>query len=254
MQEPLQINRRQVGSGGIMNIDLDAALIALQNKQRKESPWDDAALHVSDLALCKRQVWARRNQLTETFIDLDNWVQMNLGLKYERLLCEALDAAGIPYDYQVSVTSPLLGHAIIGTADFVFDDCVLDTKTTVFWSGYVGKGDEKKKTTKVPEEPKMSYRITTAAYAIALGKPRYGIQVVCRASGKRTTFWYDTADMASIVGKAVVDMQDTEAGDPEPIEARPPWYTEDKDGKSWQCGYCPYAACELNRNEALQVL
>jgi hypothetical protein len=237
-----------------MNIDLDAALLALQEKNKREFVWDDGALHVSDLALCKRQVWARRNHLTEGYIDLDNWIQMNLGLKYERLLCEALDVVGIPYEYQVPVTDPLFGHKIIGTADFVFEDCVLDTKTTVFWSGYMGKGDAKKKQTKVPEEPKMSYRITTAAYAVALGKPRYGIQVVCRSSGKRATFWYDTSDMASIVGKAVVDMETTTDCDPEPVEAKPPWYTEDADGKSWQCAYCPYAACESNRNEALQVL
>jgi hypothetical protein len=220
-----------------MSIDLDAALLTLQEKNNREFVWDDEALHVSDLALCKRQVWARRNQLTESYINLDNWVQMNLGLKYERLLCEALDAAGIPYEYQVSITDPLFGHAVIGTADFVFEDCVLDTKTTVFWSGYVGKGDAKKKQTKIPEEPKMSYRITTAAYAVALGKSRYGIQVVCRSSGK-----------------PVVDMETTTASDPEPIEAKPPWYTENADGLSWQCAYCPYAVCESNRNESLQVL
>jgi hypothetical protein len=237
-----------------MNIDLDAALLALQEKQNREKHWDDAALHVSDLALCKRQVWARRNQLTETFIDLDNYIQMQLGLKYEQIVCDALDAAGIKYQYQVPVKDPLFGHKLIGTADFVFEDAVIDTKTTTFWSGYVGKGDAKKKTTKIPEEPKMGYRIQAAAYAIALGKPRYGLQVVCRASGKRVTFWYETAGLASVIGKAVVDMESTTAEDPEPIDARPPWYTEDADGKSWQCAYCPYAACEINRNAALQVM
>jgi hypothetical protein len=237
-----------------VNIDLDAALIALQNKQRKESPWDDAALHVSDLALCKRQVWARRNQLTETFIDLDNYIQMQLGLKYEEIVCAALDAADVKYEYQVPVKDPIFGHKLIGTADFVFEDAVLDTKTTTFWSGYVGKGDARKKQVKIPEEPKYGYRVQAAAYAIALGKPRYGLQVVCRASGRRVTFWYETSGMASVIGKAVVDMESTTTSDPEPVDAKPPWYTEDADGKSWQCGYCPHAACELNTNAALQVL
>ena len=237
-----------------MNIDLDAALLALQKKQQELKYWDDAGLHVSDLALCKRQVWARRNHLTETFIDLDNYIQMQLGLKYEQIVCDALDAAGVKYEYQVPVKDPLFGHKLIGTADFVFEDCVLDTKTTTFWSGYVGKGDAKKKTTKIPEEPKMSYRIQATAYAIALGKPRYGLQVVCRASGKRVTFWYETAGLASVIGKAVVDMETTTTSDPEPVDAKPPWYTEAADGTSWQCAYCPYAACESNRNESLQVL
>src|ERR1700716_3340380 len=98
-----------------MNIDLDAALLALQEKNKREFVWDDGALHVSDLALCKRQVWARRNGVSESYIDLDNWVQMNLGLKYERLVCEALDAAGIAYEYQVPIKDPIFGHKLIGT-------------------------------------------------------------------------------------------------------------------------------------------
>lgn len=237
-----------------IDIDLDAALSALEKKQQEESPWDAAALHVSDLALCKRQVWARRNGLTQRYSDLDNYLQMSLGLKYEGILCDALDVVGIPYQYQVPITKPIFGFDFVGTADFVFEDSVLDTKTTVFWQGYVGRAGEKKRVTKVPEEPKMSYRIQVTAYAVALGKPRYGIQVVCRGTGKRASFWYDTAGLAQTVGKAALDMQTTGTSDPEPVEARPPWYTCGDDGSSWQCKFCAHGACELNQNEALQTL
>lgn len=236
------------------DVDIDNALFLLRKKDREESPWDGKVLHVSDLALCTRQVWARRNDLMSDDDDVDNFLQMRFGLDYEKTMCAALDVAGIRYDYQVPIEGTILGYKLVGTADFVFDDAVLDTKTTVFWSGYVGRGDEKRKTTKIPEEPKMSYRIQTAAYAMALGKSRYGIHVACRATGKRANFWYDTAALAPMIGKRIVEIQETGVDDPEPVDARPPWYTYNEDGTSWQCKYCSYSACELNRNPSLQVI
>lgn len=237
-------------------INLDDALSALDAKQKRDSTWDDRALHVSDLSLCKRQVWARRNGLLEEYEDLDNFLQMNLGLKYESILCEALDAAGIPYEYQVPIEGKLLGYDIVGTADFVFRarGAVLDAKCTVFWTGWVGRGDTKKKQTKIPEEPKMGYRIQATAYAMALGMPKYGVQSVCRSTGKRATFWYDTAGLAQTVGKELVNMQDTQPGDAEPVTSVPPWYTFNEDGRSWQCDFCKYGACENNRNKELQFI
>jgi hypothetical protein len=234
-------------------IDLDRVLLALQKKQQQESSWDERALHVSDIALCKRQVWARRNGLAERYSDLDSFIQMSLGLKYEQILCDALDAAGVSYAYQVPITKTIFGYPFVGTADFVFEDAVLDTKTTTFWSGYVGAKADRKKIVKIPEEPKMGYRIQACAYAIALGKPRYGIQAVCRSSGKRATFWFDTSDIAEPIGRAVVETDETRPGEPEPVDAIPPWYTNNADGTSWQCSYCPYAACEKNRTAALAV-
>lgn len=236
------------------DVDISSALFLLRKKDREASPWDEKALHVSDLALCKRQVWARRNGVTMDGGDVANFLQMRFGLDYEKTICAALDAAGIPYRYQVPLPDGLLGHDFIGTADFVFDDAVLDTKTTVFWTGYVGRGDEKRKTTKIPEEPKMGYRVQTTAYAMALGKSRYGIHVACRATGKHTNFWYDTDELAPMIERAVVEMQDTGTDDPEPIEAKPPWYTYDDNGTSWQCKFCPHGACESNSNPNLQVI
>lgn len=239
-----------------MTFDLDAALRVQMQQLWNESTWDKTALHLSDLSLCERAVWARRNGHSSVVLSVDHFIKRQFTLRYGQLIHEMLTAQGVPHEYRQSFEIVLLGVPIVGTATFVLprEDAILEIKTTTFWSGWVGAGAQKHKTTRIPDTPRYGYRLVAAAHALALGKAHYGINTLCRGTGLRTTSWYKAEHLVTQVGRALAERERTGCGMPENKSALPPAYTYSADGTSQQCLRCSYVACENNNNEKLKGL
>ena len=233
-----------------MTFDLDGPLRDLMQQRLAQTKWDPTTLHVSDLSVCPRSVWARRNGKTSRPITLESFLLREMGKRYEHTLCRAFEAAGIAYEYQKYFEVTLFGVDISGTATFVLPEhnAVLDVHGTSFPSSWVGRGADKHKSVRIPTTPRFGYRVTSAAYALALGMEHYGVHTYCRSTGLHATSWYAATDIVTEVGRALAERAETAPGTPEDTSALPPVYTYSHDGISRQCQGCFYYACENNTN------
>lgn len=222
--------------------------------------------HVSDLAGCDRETWARRNGEPMLGHSVDTRIKFALGHAVEahmaKLLCESLgdewtfhqgervvlwrDENGVGGGVLLDDEEPAPG-SVVGHVDFTLrrpgDVIVVEVKSTTFFQRRTAAGYVRTP----PDEAQYHYRLQAAAYAVALQAEQFCILVVCRESGQIVEFWHRTADYLAQVEDAVARvLANTEPGVEAP-PAEPPAYAETKNG-NWKCRYCHFLGCYRNLN------
>jgi hypothetical protein len=220
---------------------------------------DENLLHVSDLAGCDLATWQRWHGNAADVHDPDTLRKFFLGFAVEDHVLTGigretpidlgvrvalwLDFEGIvgklvPEDY---VPGP---REFIGHPDGVTADAVLEVKSTEFFTQRVPPFARIVPQTE--DDLAHHYRIQASAYALALGKPRAIVIVLCRASGIVTSIAFDPQRYVDEIEGRMRALLDARAA------ATPPHptlhaSTLNKKGESWLCKYCAYTACSLYR-------
>lgn len=212
---------------------------AYYNVKEDRSPEE---LHVSDLAACKRAVHARRSGEPLIPFDTPTRVKFDLGNAVEDLAAKWFIAA---MAFERGVVVDLDG--IEGHVDFVGPDSVIEVKSTTFFPTMDPR--TKKRIRIAPTEAQHHYRIQAAAYALALGKPRFCVLIVCRDSGLIAEIWHRAVDYAEEITQLVREYtRETHPSQPAP-PAEPPEHIA-----KWACKYCRVSSCERNANEAAMMV
>lgn len=256
-------------------IDL-TALVAQHFADDVDKRGDEEHPHVSDLAACDRETWARRNgkellghnaatrmkfalgNATEDAIALALGSKMLEGWELYRNVRVALrieegELRGRELDED---EQPLEGE-IVGHADYVLRNektggvTVVEVKSTTF---YPRRNPATGKSERIPPtEAQYHYRLQCASYAVGVGAAAFAVLVVCRDSGLMVEFWHRTdAYVPELLIRVQQVLARTRKDAPMPA-AEPPPYAETKNG-NWRCTYCRYWACERNNNAQAMVV
>lgn len=215
---------------------------------------DEDVPHVSDLAGCDRETWARRNGEPMLGTDTATRVKFDLGHAVEAIM-ERLLVESLP-GYTLERGRRVEHGGIVGHLDFLLIPAeggapiVVEVKSTTFFPKRQKDGSYKRE---LPDEAQYHYRLQAAAYASMVGAEDFCVLVICRDSGMVAEFWAKAAQYADVLARRTEAVFGTTGpGEPMP-PAEPPSYAEGRNG-NWKCKYCRYSLCERNENvQALAV-
>jgi hypothetical protein len=225
---------------------------------------DEQQRHVSDLCGCDRATWARMHGWLSAF-DPDTLRKFGIGFHVEGHIVSAIGRSrpdlilgarvvmrvGIDGIEGCVVSEEYQPHPweIVGHPDGILDDAIIECKSTEFMvdrnNGYARI---------VPltvADLQWHYRIQAGAYALALGKPRCVVIIVCRASGQISAISFNPKLYETEIIERMHDVLAISEEEPQPTLHRTT--INAKTGKSWLCKYCLYEACELNTHQPVKI-
>lgn len=217
-----------------MQNNTDFAAVVDHELRKRPERGDEASAHISDLYGCDLATWARRRGEPQLPFSPQTLVKFQMGRDVEDAIAKGITMS-YPGDSErdTEVAWALEGGVMVGHIDIDLpgEDAIIEVKSTVFY----GKTP--------PENPSEHYIEQAAGYAVALGRKRFAIVVVCRSTGNIRTWWYDTADYALETRARALEV--LEATDP-----TVPFAPAANPRQKWACSYCNYGACPKNTNAA----
>lgn len=228
---------------------------------------DEHLRHVSDLAGCDRETWARfkgmlRPHDADTLrkfalgFDVENAILTAIGRTHPDLILGARVALSIGLD---GIEGAIVDDAyqprpdeLVGHPDGILDGTILEIKSTEFMTERTPPYHRI-----VPlsaDDMQHHYAIQAGAYALALGKQRVIVIIQCRASGIVSAISFDPRKYEDEIMERIRDVTAISL-DEKPQPKLHLSTINAKTGQSWLCKYCriPKAACELNRYEPLVI-